>query len=207
MVNDKMMKTGTTTVGIIASDGVVLAAEKKATIGYMVDSKVARKVYKLDDHVGLTIAGSVGDAMAIVRILKAQFNLFKLDRGPISIKAAATLLSNILHNHKYYPYYNQFILAGFDAKGPHVYSLDPVGGALNMDNYYSTGSGSPFAYGVLEADFKKGINTNEAAKLAVRAIKSAVGRDIASGGDGFTVVIINSNGFNELSAEQIKKIE
>ncbi|MFQ6010458.1 MAG: proteasome subunit beta, partial [Candidatus Aenigmatarchaeota archaeon] len=60
-------KTGTTTVGLICKDGVVLAAEKKATIGYMIDSKVARKIYKLDDHIGMTIAGSVGDALSLVR--------------------------------------------------------------------------------------------------------------------------------------------
>jgi len=90
MNNDKTLKTGTTTLGIIAKNSVVIAAEKKATIGYMVDSKVARKVYRLDDHIGLTIAGSVGDAMAMVRILKAQFKLFKLERGPISVKAAAS---------------------------------------------------------------------------------------------------------------------
>lgn len=205
MNTDKTLKTGTTTLGIIARNGVVIAAEKKATIGYMVDSKVARKVYKLDDHIGLTIAGSVGDAMAIVRMLTAQFKLFKMERGPITVKAAATLLSNILHGNKYFPYYNQFIIAGHDVRGPQVYSLDPVGGGSNLDKYYSTGSGSPFAYGVLEADFKENISTDEAVALAVKALKSAVSRDIASGGKGFTVVIIDSNGYRELSDQEIAK--
>jgi proteasome beta subunit len=206
MNNDKTLKTGTTTIGIIAKDGVIIASEKKATIGYMVDSKVAKKVYKLDDHIGLTIAGSVGDAMAMVRILKAQFRLFKLDRGPITIKAAASLLSNILHNNKYYPYYNQFIIAGFDKRGPQVYSMDPVGGGSHTDKYYSTGSGSPFAYGVLEGDFKENLSKQDAAKLAVKALRSAVGRDIASGGKGFTVVIIDSNGYHELTDTEISKL-
>jgi len=205
MNNDKTLKTGTTTLGIIAKNSVVIAAEKKATIGYMVDSKVARKVYRLDDHIGLTIAGSVGDAMAMVRILKAQFKLFKLERGPISVKAAASLLSNILHGNKYYPYYNQFIIAGFDKRGPQVFSLDPVGGGSNLDKYYSTGSGSPFAYGVLEADFKENLTTEQAIALAVKALKSAVGRDIASGGKGFTVVVIDSNGYKELTENELTK--
>ena len=205
MDNDKTLKTGTTTLGIVAKDCVVIAAEKKATIGYMVDSKVAKKVYQLDDHIGLTIAGSVGDAMAVVRILKAQFKLYKLDRGPISIRAASSLLSNILHGNKHFPYYNQFIIAGFDSRGPQVYCLDPVGGTSHMDKFYSTGSGSPFAYGVLEGDFKKNMTSDQAIGLAVKALKSAVGRDIASGGDGFSIVVINADGYKQLTDEEIKK--
>lgn len=205
MDTDKTLKTGTTTVGIIAKEGVVIAAEKKSTIGFMVDSKVAKKIYKLDDHIGLTIAGSVGDAMAIVRLLKAQFKLFKLERGPITIKAAATFLSNVLHGNKYFPYYNQFIIAGFDSRGPQIYALDPVGGVSHLDKYYSTGSGSPFAYGVLEADFEENLPIEQATRLAIKALKSAVSRDIASGGRGFTVVIIDSNGYRELTENEIKR--
>lgn len=94
------VKKGTTTIGLITKDSVVIAAEQKSTMGYMVDSKLAQKIYKLDDHIGLTIAGGVGDAQSMVRLLKAQFNLFKLERGPITVKAAANLLSNIMHGSK-----------------------------------------------------------------------------------------------------------
>ena len=146
------VKKGTTTIGLIVKDAVILAAEQKSTMGYLVDSKVAQKIYQLDDHVGLTIAGSVGDALAMVRLLKAQLKLYKLERGPITIRGAATLISNILQGSKYFPYMNQFILAGYD-KEPAVYSVDPFGGFDFKDKFYSTGSGSPFAYGVLEAEF------------------------------------------------------
>ena len=104
-------KKGTTTIGIIAKDAVVIGAEQKSTMGYMIDSKVAQKIFAIDDHIGLTIAGSVGDALAIVRILKAQMKLYKIERSPITLKGAATLLSNILQGSRYYPYLNQFILA------------------------------------------------------------------------------------------------
>ena len=158
------VKKGTTTIGLIAKDAVILAAEQKSTMGYLVDSKMAQKIYQLDDHVGLTIAGSVGDALAMVRLLKAQLKLYKLERGPITIKGVATLISNILQGSKYFPYMNQFILAGFD-KEPSVYSVDPLGGFDFKDKYYSTGSGSPFAYGVLEAGFKEGISVEEGIEL------------------------------------------
>ena len=194
---------GTTTLGIICKDGVVIAAEKKSTIGFMVDSKVARKIFQLDDHIGITIAGSVGDALSMIRMLKAQFKLYKLERGPITIKAAATLLSNILQGSKYFPYYNQFILAGYDKRGPQIYSLDPIGGWSHMDKYYSTGSGSPFAYGVLEAEYKKNLTVQEGTRLAVKAIKAAVERDIGSGGSGYTIAIIDKNGYRELKESEI----
>ena len=203
-MEENRLKTGTTTVGIIAKDAVVIAADQKATMGYMVDSKVARKVYQLDDHVGITIAGMVGDALALVRLLRAQFKLYKLERGPITIKGAANLLSNILQGSKYFPYLNQLILAGFDNK-PNVYSFDPYGGFDVKDKYYSTGSGSPFVYGVLEAEYKESLTADEAVALAIKAIKAAIQRDIGSGGKGFNVAVIDSNGYRELSEQEINK--
>jgi len=197
-------KKGTTTIGLIAKDAVVLAAEQKSTMGYMIDSKVAQKIYPLDDHIGLTIAGSVGDALAMVRLLKAQFKLFKLERGPITLKAAATLLANILQGSKYFPYLNQFILAGYD-KEPGVYSFDPLGGFDVKDKFYSTGSGSPFAYGVLEAEFKENMTIEEATALVIKSIKTAIERDIGSGGKEIQVAVIDKNGFRELSKQDLKK--
>ena len=197
-------KKGTTTIGLIAKDAVVIAAEQKSTMGYLVESKEAQKVFQLDDHIGMTIAGGVGDALAMIRLLKAQFKLYKLERGPITMKAAATLLSNILQGSKYYPYMNQFILAGYDSE-PRVYSLDPVGGFDCRDNFYSTGSGSPFAYGVLEAGYKENMTVEEAVTLVVKAIKAAIERDIGSGGKEIQVAVIDKNGFKEMSKQEIKK--
>jgi proteasome beta subunit len=197
-------KKGTTTIGLIAKDAVVLAAEQKSTMGYMIDSKVAQKIYPLDNHIGLTIAGSVGDALAMVRLLKAQLKLFKLERGPITLRGAATLLSNILQGSKYYPYMNQFIIAGYD-KEPGVYSMDPLGGFDVKDKFYSTGSGSPFAYGVLEAEFKENMTIEEATALVIRAIKTAIERDIGSGGKEIQVAVIDKNGYRELSKQDLKK--
>jgi len=198
------LKKGTTTIGLIAKDSVIMAAEQKSSIGYMVESKVAKKIYQLDDHIGLTIAGIVGDALSMIRLLKAQFKLYKLERGPISIKAAATLLSNIMHGSKYFPYINQFILAGYDSE-PRIYSFDPLGGFDNRDKYYSTGSGSPFAYGVLEAGFKEDMLEEEAIALVIKAIKAAIERDSGSGGKNIEVAIVKKDGYKELSQDEVKR--
>jgi len=198
------VKKGTTTIGLIAKDAVVIGADQKSTMGYMVDSKMAQKIYKVSDNIGLTIAGSVGDAGSIVRILRAQFKLYNIERGPITVRGAATLLANILQGAKYYPFMNQFILAGFD-KGPAVYSFDPLGGFDVNDKYFSTGSGSPFVYGVMEAEFKENMEVNDAIALVVKAIKCAIQRDIASGGKEIQVAVIDKNGYRELSSQEMKK--
>jgi len=205
MTETKTLETGTTTLGLIAKDAVVIAADSKSTIGYMVESKMARKVFPLDDHIGMTIAGNVGDALMVVRILKAQFKLFKLDRGPITTKAAATLLSNILQGNKYYPYLNMFVLGGYDVNGPGIYSFDPVGGFDNHDKFYSTGSGSPFVYGILEANYKENMDVDDAVALAVKSVRSAIERDIGSGGRMIIVAVIDKNGYRELSPAELKK--
>lgn len=205
-VSGEMMdvKKGTTTIGLIGKDFVIVGAEQKSTMGYMVDSKVAQKIYQIEDHIGLTIAGSVGDAVAMVRILKAQLKLYKIERGPITIKGAATLLSNILQGSKYYPYMNQFILAGYD-KQPVLYSFDPLGGFDVKDKFYSTGSGSPFAYGVLESEFKENMTVEEAAALIIKAIRTAIERDIGSGGKEIQIAVIDKNGYRDLTSQELKK--
>lgn len=204
MAEIEQFKTGTTTVGVVCKDAVIIGADRKATMGYLVESKDALKIHKLEKHIGITIAGSVGDAQAMIRILKAQFKLYKLERGPITLKGAATLLANILHGSKYFPYINQFILAGYDSK-PHVYSFDPFGAFDERDKFYSTGSGSPFAYGVLESQFKDGMDKEQTIAVVIKAIRAAIERDIASGGKGITIAVIDKDGFKELTDEEIKK--
>ncbi|MCD6477285.1 MAG: archaeal proteasome endopeptidase complex subunit beta [Candidatus Aenigmarchaeota archaeon] len=196
-------KTGTTTVGILVKDAVIIATDQKASMGYMVASKRSQKLFQLDDHIGMTIAGTAADALAIVRILRAQFKLYKLERGPITLKAAATLLSNILHGSKYFPYLNQFILAGYDNK-PHVYSFDPLGAFDERESFHSTGSGSPFVYGVLEDQYKPNMSVEQGVELVKRAIKAAVERDIASGGKEIEIAVIDKNGFRLLPPEPLK---
>jgi len=202
----QVKKTGTTTVGLVCKDGVVLAAEKKSTMGYLVANKETEKIYQLDDHIAMTIAGLSADGQALVRYMKAELKLFSIEnQREISVKSAATLLSNILHGSKFYPFYVQLIIAGFDSTGPSIYDLDPVGGAEEEKKFFSTGSGSPMALGVLEDSFKDGMSLEEGSKLAVRAIKAAIERDIASGGRGIDIAVITKDGI-KISRYDLEKI-
>ena len=209
MKNVKGVKSGTTTVGIVCKDGVVLAAERKATMGYLVASKEDTKITKIMPHIAITQAGMVGDIQALTRYITAEANLFELrNKKRITVAAAANLLANILYGGRwsFFPYMVQLIMAGYDDKGPSLFILHPDGSQLEEKKFFSTGSGSPIAFGVLEALFKEGISMDEGKKIAAKAIKAAVERDIASGGIGIDVAVIDSKGFKLLKKQEVDKI-
>ncbi|MGA9099268.1 MAG: archaeal proteasome endopeptidase complex subunit beta [Methanotrichaceae archaeon] len=173
---------GTTTVGILCDGGVVLASESRATMGNFIASTTAKKIYQVDDLIGMTTAGVVGDAQALVRMVQVESRLYRMQRGePMSVKALTTMLSNVLSSRRYYPFYVQLIVGGVDRYGPKIYSLDALGGQIEERKVVSTGSGSPIAYGVLESMYRPGISIEEGTTLAARAIHNAMKRDSASG--------------------------
>jgi len=205
----KGIKSGTTTVGIVCKDGVVLAAEKKATMGYLVAAKEDTKITKIMDHIAITQAGMVGDIQALTRYITAESSLYELrNKKRMPVTAAASLLANILYGGRwsFFPYMVQLIMAGYDDKGPSLFILHPDGSRLEEKKFFSTGSGSPIAFGVLETLFKKGLSVDEGKKVAIRSVKAAVERDIASGGVGIDVAVIDSKGFKMLTKQEVDKI-
>src|SRR5512137_131867 len=195
---------GTTTIGIVFAGGVILATEKRATMGLMIASKKAKKVYQIAERIGMTTAGGVGDAQQLARILTVECNLYQIRRSRgITVGAAATLLSNYLNQNRYFPYYVQLLVGGIDDSGPSVYSVDAMGGATKEEEIVATGSGSPMAYGVLEDRFKPGMTEAEAIELAIRGLKSAMKRDAGSG-EGIHVVVITKDKFQDLSEDEVK---
>jgi proteasome beta subunit len=198
------LKKGTTTVGITCKDGVVMATEHRATMGTLIAHKKTKKLFRIDEHLGMTVAGLVGDAQTLARYLTAEAELYRLKRKEaMPVRAAATMMANILNSRTYFPYWVQLIVAGMDGEGGHVYSLDAAGGSI-PDDYVTTGSGSPYVYGVLEDHYKEGINVNDATDLAIRGLHAAMKRDAASG-NGISVAQITLKEFKELSEEAVNK--
>lgn len=186
---------GATTVGLVCSDGVVLASEKRVTYGNVVVSKAAKKVFKITDKIGAACAGLISDMQILTRQITAQSNLYKFDVGrPIHVKSAAKALANMLFESRYLPYITQTIVGGIDEE-PKIYVLDPVG-SLIEDKYAAIGSGAEIAIGILESEYKAGITVEEGEKLAVRTVKSAISRDAFSG-NGIDVLIIKESGIEE----------
>ncbi len=198
------MKTGTTTVALTAKDCVVLASDQRATMGYLIASKTAKKIYKITDHIGATIAGSVADAQAIMDLLKAESKLFEIQRGrPMSVKALTRLLSNIMFQGRGL-YMLGCLVGGYDEEGPQVFYTDFIGSVLS-DKYTTSGSGSPVALGVLETEYKDDLTKAKAIELGVRAIAAAIERDAASG-NSILVSVIDKDGYQEVSQDKILKI-
>ncbi|MEM0214627.1 MAG: archaeal proteasome endopeptidase complex subunit beta [Archaeoglobaceae archaeon] len=203
---DGKIYKGTTTVGLVCKDGVVLATEKRATMGNLIASRTAKKIYQVADRIAMTTAGSVGDAQFLARIIKVEASLYEIkrERKP-TVRAIATLTSNLLNSYRYYPYLVQLLIGGVDEEGPKIFSIDPIGGAIEEKEIVATGSGSYTAYGVLEDRFTPDTTTGEAVELAVRAIMSAMKRDSASG-DGIDVVRITEKEFHQLEPKEIEII-
>jgi proteasome beta subunit len=204
MTDTEEVKKGTTTIGLVCKDGVVMATEMRATMGTLIAHKTTQKLFKIDDNLGLTVAGVVGDAQTLARYITAEVELYKLKRSQqMTVRSAATLTSNILAGSRFYPYYVGLILGGVDREGNHVYALDMVGGAI-PDDFVTTGSGSPFVYGVLEDHYEKGLSVSDGMDLAIRSLHAAMRRDSASG-DGYSVVSITKEGFLPIDEKEIQK--
>jgi proteasome beta subunit len=202
--DEERLLKGTTTIGLVCKDGVVLATERRATAGSFISNKQTQKLFKIDENIGITIAGLVGDAQVLTRYLKAEVSLYRLRRSaPLTAEGAATLLANILSGNRYYPYYAWLILGGVDSKGSHVFSVDPAGGCIE-DRFVSVGSGSTILYGLLEEGYSRDMSTSDGVDLALRGLTAAMKRDSASG-DGYLVHIISPKEYRELSEDEINK--
>jgi proteasome beta subunit len=174
-------------------------------MGFYVAHKFGKKVYKIDDHIGMTIAGTVADAQRVVDILIANAQLYKVNLNrPIPISAAARLVANLLFQARYIPLATQVLVGGIDDSGPHVYNLDPYG-SLTEEKMVSTGSGSPVAYGVLEDKYREGLSIAETLPTIAKAVNAAMKRDVASG-NSYNIIVIDGNGYKELSQEEKDKL-
>ena len=203
MESDKFLK-GTTTIGLTCSDGVILIADKRASMGTFIASKTAKKIHMINDSVGATIAGSVGDAESLIKVLQAEAALYAMNnRERMSTKAVSNLMANILQGSKYYPYMVQILVGGMDKK-PSIYTLDALGGLIE-EKAASTGSGSPVAYGVLELEYNEDKTVKENIPTALKALMAAMSRDAATG-DGISLITITADNSKEYESSEIDEL-
>lgn len=196
-------KTGTTTVGIVCRDGVVLASDRRATMGYYIASKDIDKIYPISDTIAMTIAGSVGDAQTLVRWMKAELKMYALrnNKQP-TVEAAATLLANILTQYKFYPFFVQLLVGGIDEHA-RLFSVDMLGG-VTEEKVSATGSGSPIAIGILDNFYSEGKTADENLKVAAKAVSAAIRRDAGSG-ERIDLVVITKEGIRRIPKEDVKQ--
>ncbi|MFX1571042.1 MAG: proteasome subunit beta [Promethearchaeota archaeon] len=195
-MSQEIMVPGAAGVAIKCKDGVVLGNDRRATWGYTVTNKATQKVFKITDYIGLAAYGLIGDFQILVRILRAQANLYELETGQqISTRSMGKLVSNYLYSRKMAPLYTNLVIAGMDKDGPMLYSLDALG-SLMEDDYGAAGTGMLLSMGILEAEYKKDMTVAQGEKLVEKAIRNATARDAMSG-NGIDILIITSDGAKE----------
>ena len=193
-IKAQTFKTGTTTVGLVVKDAVILGTDKRASMGYFVASKTAEKLHMIQEHLYMTIAGGVADAQYLIDVLRAETSLYQLKREkPIKVKSAGKLLSNILFQNKMYPFQVGLLLGGVsEEEGPTLLNIGAYGSIL-PDKFCAVGSGQNFSYGVLEAKYKDNLTIKEGKQILIKAITSSIIRDMASG-NGIDIAIVKKEG-------------
>ncbi len=206
-MKNKVIKTGTTTIGIVCKDGIILAADKRATAGYLIMEKKTEKVVPITDYMAVTTAGTVSDIQLIVKIIKAQINLkrMRLKKEP-SVKEVANVMAMIVYENirkfSTIPGITGFLLGGKDDSGYYLYEIAPDGSIVQRDDYATDGSGMVMAIGVLDTLYKKNISIDESIKLAVKAINAAMQRDVNTG-EGIDVFTITKDGLKKVLTKEI----
>ena len=162
----------TTIVGIKTNEGVVLGSDRRASKGFFIGSKITQKIAKIDDFLAVAIAGQLSDAEYMIKVAKAERRLMELRRGfPLTVKESARLIANLAYSglKNYQPYFVELLVAGVDQEGGHIFSAD-MSGAITSEDFASSGSGSPIAYGVLESVYNKEITNDQAREIATKAV-------------------------------------
>jgi len=196
-------KTGTTTVGLVCKDGIVLAADKRATADHLIADKRAMKVHKLSDNIAVTIAGGVSDIQMVLKLTKAELELKRVRTKQFAtVKEAANIFANIVYQNirKFSTIVgiSHFILGGKDESGFHLYDVTPDGAVSEHPDYATSGAyGAIIAYGILENEWKPNMTLEEGKKMATKVLLTAIKRD-ASVGNGIDMVIIDKKGVNEI---------
>jgi proteasome beta subunit len=196
----------TTTIGFIVGNVVVLATDTRATAGFFVAHRIAKKIHKISDYIAMTIAGRVADAQALVDLMRANVRHFEVTQGRrMQVRALATLLSTYMFYYRFFPYQTQLLVGGVDDSGPQLFNVDPLGG-VTEEKVISTGSGSPVALGVLEAEYREDLSIDEAVELAYKAVAVAIRRDIGSGDSIDVAYISPATGYVELTPAEKKAL-
>jgi proteasome beta subunit len=189
---------GATVVGITYKDGLVLGAERRVTLGGFIVSKTAKKTFKVTDYVGAACAGMIGDMQILIKELHSYVRLRELElRRPLPPNSIAKLLSVIMFERRFAPMITQVMIGGITAR-PSIWILDPLG-SLIPDDYAAIGSGAEIAIGLVENGYTENMTEDQAKNLAIRAIRSAIKRDVSSG-DGVDLLFVTKEGIREETA-------
>ena len=205
-----ILKTGTTILGIVCKDGIVMAADRQVTAGNIVMNKKEQKVFPVNDYLVAAGCGIAADIQRVPKILAAELKLKELkSKQRPTVKQSASLLTHIsysgIRQPSMIPQQAGFLLGGVNEDGKfELYSIEPAGGVLKVDDYDANfGSGMPYVLGFLERQYKKNLTIKEGIELAKEALKSSTQRDTGSG-YGMDAWTITKDGIQKAVEQEIK---
>ena len=205
-LKNSMLKTGTTILGIVCKDGVVMASDRQISAGNLVVGKKYQKTIPISDYLLLSFTGSVSDAQRVAKVLPAELKLKHLrSKSRPTVKQSANFLGNMLYaGARQSMMQVGNLIGGFNEDGStELYTIEPAGSVLKVDDYDANfGSGMPYVLGLLERQYKKNLSVEEGIKLAVEALKSSTQRDMGSG-YGIDVFTIKKEGISKVIEQEI----
>jgi proteasome beta subunit len=209
-LKNSILKTGTTILGIVCKDGVVMAADRQSTAGTIVMSKDSQKIKTINDYMLFAGTGMVSDIQRSVKLAAAELRLKELrSKSRPSVRQGANLVAAMIYQSIRQPAMLQFmvgsLIGGVNEDGvSELYSIDPSGGIKQIEDYDANfGSGMPFVLGLLERQYKEDMTIKEGVELALEAIKSSTQRDVGSG-HGIDVFTITKEGIKKVVEKEIK---
>lgn len=209
-LKNQILKSGTTIVGIVCKNGVVMAADRQSTAGNIIMDKDSEKIVPINKYLAISSTGMVSDIQKAIKYTAAELKLKELrSKSRPSVKQGANLLASIIYQSIRQPTMLQFmvgsIVGGYNDDGTtELYTIDPSGGIKQIKDYDANfGSGMPFVLGYLERQYKKGMTVEDGVKLAIETIKSSTQRDTGSG-FGIDVYSITKDGIKKVVSQEIQ---
>jgi len=207
-----ILSTGTSLVGIICKDGIVMAGDKKTTAGNIIMNKGKQKVWPVNDYILVSGTGSVSDIELSKKIIKAQLKLKELsDKQRPTVKEAANLISMLSYKNirqpSMIPFLVGLMVGGLNEDGStELYSIEPAGSVAKVDDFDANfSSGMPYILGFLERNWKKNLSVEKGVELAIESIKSSSERDTGSG-LGIDVFTITKEGIKHVLKQTIESL-
>jgi proteasome beta subunit len=209
-LKNSILKTGTSIIGIVCKDGVVLAADRQVTVGNTVAQKNMRKAAKVNNYLVGAVAGNASDAQMLMRMAAAELRLkhLKSKKRP-TVKESASLISMMSYKNirqlSTIPSIVGSLIAGYNEDGTfELYTIEPAGSIYRVEDYDANfGSGMPYMLGLLEKNYNKELTVKQGVDLAFDALKSSTQRDIGSG-YGIDIFTITNQGVKKVIEQEIK---
>jgi proteasome beta subunit len=212
---------GTTVLALTYRDGVMIAGDRRATMGNLIAQRDLEKVHPADEHTAVAFAGSVGLALDMVKLYQVELAHFEKVEGiPMTLKAKANRLAGMIRQNLGQAMQGLAVvplLAGYDPAAPEgrrgrIFSFDVAGGLYEKQDFHADGSGSPYARGALKKLFRPGMDRRESALAALQALYDAADDDSATGGPDINrrifpiVSVITEEGFERLPEQETERL-